>query len=204
MTVAETLAERITGLSASAVPAAMRAVASNLVLDVTGLCVAARHADYVLATMAGLDSAGPCTAIGHARSFGTSGAALVNGVAAHGEDFDDTFEGGPVHAGAVIVPAVLAVAERFERDGDDVLRGIATGVEVMCRLSIVAPMKVHQAGFHPTAVFGAMASAAAVSATLGLTQTQLVSAFGIAAPCSRVRTDCSSPLPVMRKRTTAL
>ena len=37
-------------------------------------------------------------------------AALVNGTAAHGEDYDDTFEGGPVHAGAVVVPAVLAAA----------------------------------------------------------------------------------------------
>ena len=39
-------------------------------------------------------------------------AAFINGTAAHGEDFDDTFEGGPVHAGAVMVPAVLAVAEQ--------------------------------------------------------------------------------------------
>ena len=44
-------------------------------------------------------------------------AAFVNGTAAHGEDFDDTFEGGPVHAGAVIVPAVLAACERYGRDG---------------------------------------------------------------------------------------
>ena len=45
------------------------------------------------------------TAIGHARTLDAAGAAFVNGTAAHGEDFDDTFEGGPVHAGAVIVPA---------------------------------------------------------------------------------------------------
>ena len=46
-----------------------------------------------------------------------AGAALVNGTAAHGEDFDDTFEGGPVHAGAVVVPAVLAACERHNPDG---------------------------------------------------------------------------------------
>ena len=46
-----------------------------------------------------------------------AGAAFVNGTAAHGEDFDDTFEGGPVHAGAVIVPAVLAACERYNPDG---------------------------------------------------------------------------------------
>ena len=64
-----------------------------------------------------------------------AGAAFVNGTAAHGEDFDDTFEGGPVHAGAVIVPAVLAACERHQRDGRAALRGIAVGVEVICRLA---------------------------------------------------------------------
>ena len=59
----------------------------------------------------------PCTAIGHERRLGPYDAALVNGTAAHGEDYDDTFEGGPVHAGAVIVPAVLAAAEHRGLDG---------------------------------------------------------------------------------------
>ena len=47
-------------------------------------------------------------------------------------------------------------------DGARALLGIAVGVEVMCRLSLVAPKAVHKAGFHPTAVFGAMAAAAGV------------------------------------------
>ena len=108
-----------------------------------------------------------------------AGAAFVNGTAAHGEDFDDTFEGGPVHAGAVIVPAVLAACERYHPDGPSALLGIAVGVEVICRLSLVAPKAVHKAGFHPTAVFGAMAAAAAVGAALKLSPRQLVDALGI-------------------------
>ena len=60
---------------------------------------------------ASIASEGKSTAIGHRGAFGPYDAALVNGTAAHGEDYDDTFEGGPVHAGAVIVPAVLAIAE---------------------------------------------------------------------------------------------
>jgi len=179
-TIAETLAAKIARLSAATLPARVRSVADDLVLDVTGLCVAARNADYVAATIDGLDSTGACTAIGHEHTFDSAGAALINGVAAHGEDFDDTFEGGPVHAGAVIVPAVFAATERFGRDGRDALLGLAVGVEVLCRLSLVAPMKVHKAGFHPTAVFGAIASAAAVGVALGLDETQLASALGIA------------------------
>src|SRR6266446_4595285 len=167
-TVAETLAAAIGGLLAENLPLAMRAMADNLILDVIGLCLAARGTDYVQAAGAGIDGEGSCTVIGHARTRDTAGAALINGVAAHGEDFDDTFEGGPVHAGAVIVPAVLAACERYHPDGPSALLGIAVGVEVICRLSLVAPKAVHKAGFHPTAVFGAMAAAAAVGAALKL------------------------------------
>ena len=60
--------------------------------------------------------------------FSAASAAFINGTAAHGEDFDDTFEGGPVHAGAVIVPAVLAACERHRPDGPAALLGIAVGM----------------------------------------------------------------------------
>src|SRR6478672_12114933 len=87
-----------------------RHTAEKLLIDVAGLCVAARKSDYVLAAVKSWESNGACTAIGHERALESGGAAFVNGTAAHGEDFDDTFEGGPVHAGAVIVPAILAAA----------------------------------------------------------------------------------------------
>ncbi len=179
-TVAETLASTIAGLQAEHLPAALRATADNLVLDVFGLCLAARGTDYVRAALDASDGDGVCTVFGHARTCDGAGAALVNGIAAHGEDFDDTFEGGPVHAGAVIVPAVLAAAERFALDGEAALLGIAVGVETICRLSLVAPRLVHKAGFHPTSVFGTVAAAAAVGAALRLDATQLVDALGIA------------------------
>ena len=128
--------------------------------------------------LAAWDDDGPCTAIGHARPMSAAGAAFVNGTAVHGEDFDDTFEGGPVHAGAVVVPAVLAACERYGRDGSAALLGIAVGVETLCRLSLVTPKKVHKAGFHPTAVLGAVGAAAGVGAALRLDQRQLANALG--------------------------
>jgi 2-methylcitrate dehydratase PrpD len=50
----------------------------------------------------------------------------------------------------------------------------------MCRASLVAPKLIHKAGFHPTAVLGAMASAAAVAASLNLSKQDFVYALGIA------------------------
>src|SRR5713101_3867810 len=157
-----------------------REMAEKLLIDVAGLCVAARNTDYVAAALAGWEASGGCTAIGHSRTLDAAGAAFVNGTAAHGEDFDDSFEGGPVHAGAVVVPAVLALAERERLSGRDALLGIAIGVEVMCRASLVAPKLIHKAGFHPTAVLGAMGAAASAATALRFSKNQFVNALGIA------------------------
>jgi 2-methylcitrate dehydratase PrpD len=178
--VAETLAEKIVALKAGTLPATTTRKCEDLLIDVVGLCVTARNEDYVASALAGWDDDGPCTVIGHQRTLNAAGAAFVNGTAAHGEDFDDTFEGGPVHAGAVIVPAVLAACERHNPDGRMALAGIAVGTEVLCRLSLVVPKAVHKAGFHPTAIFGAMGAAAGVGAALGLNAKQIVDALGIA------------------------
>ena len=176
----ESVSERLAAAVHVPVPPEMRELVERLLIDVAGLCVAARNTDYVRAALDGWEGNGGCSAIGHARMLDAAGAAFVNGTAAHGEDFDDTFEGGPVHAGAVIVPAVLAVAERENSRGEDVLRGIALGVELMCRASLVAPKLIHKAGFHPTAVLGAMAAAAGAAITLRLDKGEFVNALGIA------------------------
>src|SRR6266851_8477655 len=168
VSVAQHLAERIVALRADALPPAVRTKCEDLLVDVVGLCITSRNEDYVRAALAGCDDDGPCTAIGHTRTLSAASAAFVNGTAAHGEDFDDTFEGGPVHAGAVIVPAVLAVCEQQQAERPSALIGIAVGVETLCRLSLVVPKAIHRAGFHPTAVFGAMGAAAGVGAALGL------------------------------------
>lgn len=142
--------------------------------------VAGRGRDYVTACRDTAEAPGGCTAIGHRGGFLSSDAALISGVAVHGEDYDDTFEGTPVHVGAVIVPAVLAAAERAGCSGGDVLRGLAIGGELACRMAVVAPTAIHRAGFHPTAVIGALSSAFGVAATLRLEPARTASALGIA------------------------
>jgi 2-methylcitrate dehydratase PrpD len=178
ISIAEQLAARIVALKS--MPPAVRTKCEDLLVDIVGLCVTARNEDYVKSVIEACDDDGLCMAIGHARTLSAAGAAFVNGTAAHGEDFDDTFEGGPVHAGAAVVPAVLAACERHRLDGKAALIGIAIGSEVMCRLSLVVPKAVHKAGFHPTAIFGVMGAAAGVSSALALDAKQIVDALGIA------------------------
>jgi 2-methylcitrate dehydratase PrpD len=180
VTVAGEIARWAARTDARRLPPAVRAMCRRLMIDVVGLCVAARRTDYVAAARASAGARGTASAFGHRAPLGAYDAALVNGIAAHGEDFDDTFEGGPVHAGAVIVPAVLAVAEERRLSGAAALAGIAVGVEVMCRGSLVAPQAIHKAGFHPTAVLGALGAAAAVATALRHDADAIERALGIA------------------------
>jgi 2-methylcitrate dehydratase PrpD len=178
--VAERLVECTATLTPQAVPATVRRRAEELLIDVVGLCVAARRTGYLQAILRGVDGGGPCTAIGHAATFRPEIAAMINGTAAHGEDFDDTFEGGPVHSSAVVVPAVLAACERFDRDGSAALLGMVAGIETLCRLSMVIPKAIHKSGFHPTSVLGALGATVGVATALDLTRKQTVDALGIA------------------------
>src|SRR6195256_6965258 len=92
ISVAETLARKIVALKPGGLPAVTTRKCEDLLIDVTGLCVTARNEDYIGSALSSWDDDGPCTAIGHKRTLNASGAAFVNGTAAHGEDFDDTFE----------------------------------------------------------------------------------------------------------------
>src|SRR5919204_1309621 len=176
----DSIAERLAEAVSQADARPMREAVEKLLIDVAGLCIAARKTDYVRAALDSWEADGKCTALGHARTLDAAGAAFVNGTAAHGEDFDDTFEGGPIHTGAVMVPALLAVGEKAKLAGGDALRGIAVGIEIMCRASLVAPKLIHKAGFPPTAVLGALGAAAGVAAALRAPRDVFVNALGIA------------------------
>ena len=176
--VSEALADRVASLAPEGIPAPVRERVEQLLIDIVGLCVAARGTDYVRALLAASDAGGPCTAIGHAATYNAGTAALINGTAAHGEDFDDTFEGGPVHSSVVVIPAVLAACERFGRDGRAALTGIVAGVEALCRLSMIIPKAIHKAGFHPTSVLGTMGGTLAAAKAMGLDRRQTVDALG--------------------------
>jgi 2-methylcitrate dehydratase PrpD len=181
--VSEQLVDAALAIDVRTLPAPVRTQAERLLLDVAGLCVAARDTDYIQALTSALDplaGASAATAFGHAQRYSAEDAALINGTAAHGEDFDDTYEGGPVHSAAVVVPAVLAACERFGRSGADALAGIVVGTEALCRMSRVVPKAIHKSGFHPTAILGAMAATLAVSVTLRQSRRQAVDALGVA------------------------
>jgi 2-methylcitrate dehydratase PrpD len=170
----------ISSLDVCDVPIDAARACTDTVIDTLGLSVAARNTDYIAALEQSWTAQGPCRVFGSTTRADAPTAAMINGTAAHGEDFDNTFEGCPIHWGAVIVPAIVAVAEAENLTAGDALKGLAVGGEVMCRLGLLAQKGVHSAGFHPTAVLGTMGSAAGCAAALGLSVEQTAQALGIA------------------------
>ncbi|MGH1478741.1 MAG: MmgE/PrpD family protein [Geminicoccales bacterium] len=183
-TVAEQFSDFLASLTPDVLPADVIEIATRDLIDATGLCIAARRSVYMRQILESVDGEGPCTALGHAGSLSMQDAALTNGVAIHGEDFDDTLEGAPIRVGAMVIPAVLAAGERFELSGPQTLLGIAAGLEAVCRLNHVAAGHMHRAGFHPVGVIGTLGAAAGASVALGLDRDRVTAAFGIAASLS--------------------
>lgn len=179
-TVSERLADWLVDVDLAAVPDAARQAAADTLLDTICLTVAALETDYGRAARAAFPDPGPATVWGLAEGRTPEAAAVINGTCGHGEDYDNTFEGCPVHSGVVIVPALLAAAERYNLSATDTARGIVAGIEVMCRLGLVADKAVHNAGFHPTAVLGAMSAAAGVATALRLDRRAIRNALGVA------------------------
>jgi 2-methylcitrate dehydratase PrpD len=106
-------------------------------------------------------------------------AALANGVAAHALDYDDVALGG--HPSVVLVPAVLAEAEAVGAGGKEIVRAYVAGYETWARLIERDRDSYHEKGWHPTAVLGPVAAAAAAANLRRLDPERAATALGIAA-----------------------
>ena len=108
------------------------------------------------------------------------GAAFVNGSAAHGFEIDDGYTPGSVHPGAVVWPAVLAVAERYGLDWAQMMLGAAAGFELTCRIAAAGHPSTWRNGFHNTPIAGVFGAAAGVAALLSSDEETVANSFGIA------------------------
>jgi 2-methylcitrate dehydratase PrpD len=109
-------------------------------------------------------------------------AALANGMAAHADETDDSHAASLTHPGCGVVPGALAMAERERRGGAALLRAVALGYDVGCRLTqSLDAYKFREAG-HSTHSFGPTFGAAAAAAALaGLKPAQVRHALSYAA-----------------------
>jgi len=171
-------------------PLEVREKARLHALDTLGLALAARAQDFAAPALAGIAAAagatgaagaGECTVIGDERRLAPRDAAFANGLLMHGLDYDDTHPASIVHPSVVGLPAALAIGEQIQASWTDVLAAYAVGVEAAIRIGAAAQGGFHHAGFHATGIVSHFGAALAAGKLLGLTESELVAAQGIAA-----------------------
>ena len=150
-------------------PAAVVAKTKMHVLDTIAAMVSGSRLKAGVAAARYVETLGGkpmATVVGTGLLTSTVNAALANGMAAHGDETDDSHLKARFHPGCGIMPAALATAEAASRSGNDLLRAVALGYDIGAR-SIYAlgfgALYTERHSTHSLATtFGATAAAAAM------------------------------------------
>jgi 2-methylcitrate dehydratase PrpD len=150
-------------------------------LDCLGVMVAGAReeaAQIVSAMVAASVTNDVAPEIPSGRNLAPTDAALVNGTAAHALDYDDVGMDG--HPSAALTPAILAEGWALGAGGADALAAYVIGYEVWALLQALEPGAMHERGFHPTAIWGTLACAAACARLNRLDAARTTNAIAIA------------------------
>ena len=186
MYLTEKFADLIVGTAYEDVPPLAIAKAKECILDCVGVAIAGSAEpirvplEHYLDTIGGPEQA---TIVGLGRRTSIANAALVNGVFGHVLDYDDTNQIFIGHGSVVIVPAILALAEKLGASGKDILTAYMLGTEVQWKLgeALVDRGDHYARGWHSTCTIGAFGATASAAKLLRLDREQAANAFGIAA-----------------------
>ena len=177
----------VADLGLGEIPAEACAIARTGIADCFGVLIAgARDPESALVDreLGSIGTAGTALAslIPSGERRTVESAALVNGVAAHVLDYDDVSLDG--HPSAVLVPAILAQGEASGSSGGEMLTAYVAGFEVWAELLAREPTPLHRKGWHPSAVLGTVAAAAACAKLRRLDAAGAATAMAIAASMS--------------------
>src|SRR5947199_4820707 len=176
------LADFVSKLGYERIPAEVRDRLKLLILDALGCALYGAELEWcriLRRTVADKDDS--CGIWGTKERMSAPHAALVNGTQVQSFELDDVHRAGVLHVGAVVLPALLAVAElKRNLSGREFLAAAAAGYEVGPRVGLcMGPEHIGQ-GWHSGATVGVFAAAAAAARALRLPVAKTVHALGIA------------------------
>ena len=182
--VTEALAEFASELTFDQIPAQARAVARHCLMDLVSVALAGKSEPLSKMILAQIEDEGGhehASLIGAEGKTSTAQAALYNGSAGHALDYDDVLGIFTGHPTVAVMPAVLALAERHGKSGQDVITAFVAGVEVLARIGGMMSKGHYARGWHSTGTIGSIGAAAACANLLGLDAEGTNHAMGIAA-----------------------
>jgi aconitate decarboxylase len=162
-----------------ALPGTAVETAKRGMIDTVGVLFAGRGQPVVGIVSKQIGPGDEATVLFGDRKARSADAALVNGTAAHALDYDDVAIDG--HPSVVLTPVLLAEGERLRASGKDLIAAYVAGYEAWAELVSRDADKHHGKGWHPTAVFGTIAAAAAASRISKMNVEDTANALAIAA-----------------------
>ena len=185
----EALVDWVHGLSLADIPPRVVERAKHLLLDGVGAeLVGAQLPWSRVATSAvlGLEGSGDSIVIGTGRTTGAPPAVLLNSTFVQGFELDDFHPLAPLHSGSLIIPVLLAGAQRGPSgsgaiSGADALTAAVVGFEVGPRVGLALHgAQMLSRGWHSGAVFGTHPAAMTTAKLRRLGPAQLEDALGMA------------------------
>ncbi|WP_195908142.1 MmgE/PrpD family protein [Nostocoides sp. HKS02] len=165
-------------------PSAIDVHARMHLLNVLALTVSAARqpaVEAVVQLQSAVGGAGVTVVPGRSERLDRLLAPVAIGVAAHLDDFDDTHLATVIHPSAAALATVLPVGIMAGSSGRDVLHAFAWGCEVQLRVGLAMSPSHYDAGWHITGTAGVIGCAVAAGLLLGLDETALGWAVGLAA-----------------------
>jgi 2-methylcitrate dehydratase PrpD len=179
----QVLAQFAATLTYDRIPERAREYAKDVLLDTLACAVAGHQGEetpQVAALAAGLAQSHESSIIGGDRSS-LAGATVLNGFLVTAVTMCDVHRPTLTHITPEVVPPALAIAERDNASGRDLLVAIAAGFEVMTRIGVGWDFpEARKRGWHGPGILGPFGAAAAVGRLIGLDADTMARAFGLA------------------------
>ena len=137
--------------------------------------------EAALAAARELAPSAQATVLGRSDRVDIGNAALINGIASHTLDFDDTHLRTIIHPAGPVASAVIALAEHGGMTGRAIIDALILGVDVECRVGNAIYPDHYDRGWHITGSTGMLGAAAACARLLQLDAAHATMALGIAA-----------------------
>jgi 2-methylcitrate dehydratase PrpD len=183
MATTEQLAKWLVASEPEDVPAAVIHEARRALVNIVGCALGgSRHeaVDRAIVALGPMFGAPSARVLGRAECLDPLYASLLNGIASHVEDFDDTLPGNYIHASSPVASALFAYASANPVSGRELVHAFVLGFETTSRIGNATHPAHYQAGWHSTGTAGTFGAAVAVGRLLGLDVLQTVWAIGLA------------------------
>ena len=179
----QVLAQFAASLTYDSIPERVRNHCKNVLLDTLACALAGNQGEethQLAALSAGLAQSKESSVIGGDR-LSLAGATMLNGYLITAVTMCDAHRQTMTHVSPEVIPPALAIAERDNLSGRDLLVAMAAGFEITTRIGIGIDYPAFRArGWHGPGVFGPFGAAAAVGRLLRFDTETMAKAFGLA------------------------